>query len=81
MDGHASAYVDIKTVYESSQVDPALLTRATTLETTLPTPALERLLLYRAFLETLITAIREELKSRIHVSSGRRSIRSRWHAR
>ena len=68
MDGHGWAYVDIKTVYQSSQVDPALLTRATTLLTTLPTPALERLLLYRVFLETLITAYREELKSRIHVS-------------
>lgn len=65
LNGYASAYVDIKTVYESSQVDPSLLSKAASLAQALPLPALERLLLYRAFLEALITAIRDELKSRI----------------
>src|SRR5450432_3330481 len=40
-----SAYVDIKTVYESSQVDPQLLERITRLNSALSPKALERLLL------------------------------------
>lgn len=55
-----SAYVDIKTVYESSQVDPTLLAKLAALEGSLSAPALERLLLYRAFLQEVIKAIREE---------------------
>lgn len=60
-----SAYVDIKTVYESSQIDPAMLDRLVKLDGTLPQPALEKLLLYRGFLNAVIYAIREELSAKI----------------
>ncbi|MFZ0439745.1 MAG: hypothetical protein WAL76_16590, partial [Candidatus Sulfotelmatobacter sp.] len=44
--GHqTSAYVDIKTVYESSQVDPVLLDRIAKLQDALPASELGRLLL------------------------------------
>jgi hypothetical protein len=60
-----SAYVDIKTVYESSQVDPALIARVTSADTALPSQEVERLLLYRAFIHAVIDEIRKELKDRI----------------
>jgi len=70
-DNAASAYVDIKTVYESSQVDPNLLSKASDLEGSLSASEIERLLLYRQFLSTLIGEIRSELEKRI--KSSRRS--------
>lgn len=60
-----SAYVDIKTVFESSQVDPQLLATAAQHAGSLPGAEIERLLLYRQFLATVIEEIREELKKRI----------------
>lgn len=63
-----SAYVDIKTVFESSQVDPGLLARAHAIDTALPSAALERLLLYRAFLREVITEIKSELRKRVEAS-------------
>jgi DNA-binding MarR family transcriptional regulator len=68
--GVASAYVDIKTVYESSQVDPGLMNRVTVATNAMPASSLERLLLYRAFLGAVIEQIRQELKERVR--------RSRW---
>jgi len=52
-------------VYESSQIDPAMLDRLVKLDGTLPQPALEKLLLYRGFLNAVIYAIREELSAKI----------------
>lgn len=72
MDGVASAYVDIKTVFESSQVDSSLLTKTAAVEGAMPPEALERLLLYRAFLDALISAIREELHTRIKLKFWKR---------
>lgn len=72
MEGYASAYIDIKTVYESSQVDTALLGKVAAQTSALPTGSLERLLLYRAFLHAVITAIREELRTRIQVTRWQR---------
>ena len=63
-----SAYVDIKTVFESAQVDPQLLEKATQHAGSLPPTELERLLLYRQFLATVIAQIRAELKKRISAS-------------
>jgi len=42
-----SAYVDIKTVYEPSQVDPVLLGRLASEQDALPAKTLEKLLLYK----------------------------------
>jgi hypothetical protein len=67
-DGFASAYIDIKTVYESSQVDPQLLSKASQLNGSLSSGEIEQLLLYRQFLSTIIKEIRTELESRIKVS-------------
>jgi DNA-binding MarR family transcriptional regulator len=66
--GFASAYVDIKTVYESSQVDPQLLTKASQLAGSLSASEIEQLLLYRHFLSAVIKEIRVELESRIRIS-------------
>jgi hypothetical protein len=63
-----SAYVDIKTVFESAQVDPQLLQKATQYAGSLPPASLERLLLYRQFLATVIAEIRQELRKRINAS-------------
>jgi len=66
-DDVASAYVDIKTVYESSQTDPGL-TEALPADAALPRPALEKLLLYRAFIRALVIEIKEETKKRLKES-------------
>lgn len=63
-----SAYVDIKTVFESSQVDPALLARTQQVDSALPPSSLERLLLYREFLQAVITEIKSELRKRVEAS-------------
>jgi Cdc6-like AAA superfamily ATPase len=60
-----SAYVDIKTVYESSQVDPGMLERLSIESDALPPSALERLLLYKEFLRAVIL----EIKTRIEQAS------------
>jgi hypothetical protein len=63
-----SAYVDIKTVYESSQVDPALLSRLQQQAAALPQESLEKLLLYREFLKAVILEIKSELRKRAESS-------------
>ncbi|MFD6262721.1 hypothetical protein ACFWFK_16435, partial [Micromonospora chalcea] len=60
-----SAYIDIKTVYEASQVDPAMVAQLAQLDGSLPPGALERLLLHKAFLSSIISSIRDELRRRI----------------
>jgi hypothetical protein len=67
--GHqTSAYVDIKTVYESSQVDPAMLERLEREQDALPREALEKLLLYKQFLQAVILEIKGELRKRVEAS-------------
>lgn len=63
-----SAYVDIKTVYESSQVDPQLLQRISSINSALPPKMLERLLLYKEFLQSVIVEIKSELHKRVESS-------------
>jgi len=67
-DNTASAYVDIKTVYESSGIDTATLGRIEEISTTLSKQRLEQLLLYRSFIEATFSAIKEELKARLKES-------------
>jgi hypothetical protein len=64
----ASAYVDIKTVWESASPDPQLLGKLT-IETAMPASSLEKLLLYREFLKAVFQAIKEDLKARMKSSS------------
>ena len=63
-----SAYVDIKTVFESSQIDPALLERLSVIEHALPAETLERLLLYRSFLRAVVLEIKAQLRQRVESS-------------
>src|SRR5215207_5601342 len=64
-----SVYVDIKTVFESSQVDPYLLAKADALSSsTASASTIHQLLLYKTFLSAVITDIQEELKKRVKSS-------------
>ena len=63
-----SAYVDIKTLFEQCQVDEGLLQRVSQLGVALPRPAIERLVLYRAFLKAVIGEIKSELLKRVNSS-------------
>jgi energy-coupling factor transporter ATP-binding protein EcfA2 len=63
-----SAYVDIKTVYESSQVDTALLEQLRAAGATLPPASLEKLLLYKAFLREVVNELKKELRKRTEAS-------------
>jgi hypothetical protein len=67
-DTYAAAYVDIKTVFESSGTDPELLQKIEDQTAALPPKTLERLFLYRAFLRAVINAIKEDLKTRLKES-------------
>jgi DNA-binding MarR family transcriptional regulator len=64
-----SVYIDIKTIFESSQVDPSLIAQVQTVSTsTIPIETLKRLLLYKTFLKATIGDIQSELKKRIRNS-------------
>jgi hypothetical protein len=67
-DNTASAYIDIKTVYESSTIDTATLDKLEGLHIALPKGRLEALLLYRSFIEAVIAAVKDELKTRLKES-------------
>src|SRR5215204_618600 len=63
-----SAYIDIKTVYESSLVDNALLDRLSLLNSGLPRESFEKLLLYKQFIFEVISEIKSEIQKRIDSS-------------
>lgn len=63
-----SVYLDIKTLFESTQPDPALVARLEARPEALPQETIQRLALYREFLRTTIQQIQEELKKRIDAS-------------
>ncbi len=63
-----SAYVDIKTTFEESQVDTALLAKLPNESLALPPQALEKLLLYRGFLASVLSGVRDELKTKLKES-------------
>jgi hypothetical protein len=61
-----SAYVDIKTVFESAIADPALLHRLSAEQHALPEEQVRRFLLYRAFIRTVLSEVQSELKKQIN---------------
>ncbi|GGC63218.1 hypothetical protein GCM10011387_16040 [Pedobacter quisquiliarum] len=63
-----SAYIDIKTVYESSQADSELLSRLHNSGLSLSKESMEKLLLYKQFLQAVIEEVKIELKERIKSS-------------
>jgi DNA-binding MarR family transcriptional regulator len=65
---YASAYIDIKTIFESSQVDPSIIAKVDSASETLPQPSLEKLRLYKSFLRAIIHEITKELKERVRYS-------------
>lgn len=62
---YTSAYIDIKTVFESSRADPALMAKLNGNSDSLSKDSFEKLHLYRAFLRTIIKEIRKELRDRV----------------
>ena len=67
MNGYASAYVDIKTVFETSATDPALLNQLG--PDTMGSEEIQKLRLYRAFIKAVITEIKEEIKKKLKEST------------
>jgi hypothetical protein len=67
MKGYASAYVDIKTVFEASATDQELLPMLG--PDTLNSEQIQRLSLYRAFIKAVITEIKEEIKKKLRGSA------------
>jgi energy-coupling factor transporter ATP-binding protein EcfA2 len=66
--GQTSAYIDIKTVFESSQIDPLLSSRLKNHAAALPPESLEKLLLFREFIHSVIVEIKTEVQKRIESS-------------
>jgi hypothetical protein len=63
-----SAYIDIKTLYESSQINPGLIEKISATGTSLPQDEIERILLLKAFIFSVINEIKSELKKRTQLS-------------
>lgn len=63
-----SAYVDIKTIFESSQVDGRIYAKIAAMDIALPQQEIERVLLLKAFIVSVIVEIKKELKKRTESS-------------
>lgn len=63
-----SAYVDIKTVYESAEVDPSALEKLSGAAIAASASELKRILLYRSFSRAVFIEIQTELKKQINSS-------------
>ncbi len=63
-----SAYMDIRNVFESSQVDQVTSDRLDLLENALTAEQVQKFLLYKRFAKTLISEITQELRSQIERS-------------
>lgn len=59
-----SAYLDIKTIYESSQVDNSLFDKISSQNSSLPKNEIERVLLLKSFIGSLVREIKSELLKR-----------------
>lgn len=63
-----SAYMDIRNVYEASQVDPILVEKIGALEGTMSSEQIAKFLLYKRFFKTLLQDIRNELKTQVELN-------------
>lgn len=63
---YTSAYIDIKTLFDSSQVDPTLIAKTASIPEALSKESIEKLWLYRAFLRAVIREISDNLKKRVN---------------
>ena len=64
----ASAYVDIKTVYEAADVDPTIPAQLAQAGLSLSDADLKKVLLYRGFIRAILTDVTGELKKAINTS-------------
>ena len=64
----ASTYLDIKTLFEESQGDHSFLSKLDDEKMAMSPESISRLLLYRSFLFSLISGIRDELKRKLKES-------------
>lgn len=63
-----STYVDIKTVYESAQVDSAMIDAIRSQDQALPADHVHRLLLLRSFLKAVVAGIRDDMAEQLRTS-------------
>lgn len=63
-----SAYIDIKTVFESAIVDPGVLARAVSDQRALSEEQIRQFLLYKIFIRAVIMEVRSELKKQVSAS-------------
>lgn len=70
---HLSAYVDIKTVFESAEVDPAAVEKLAGSSIAASEDELRKLLLYRAFSRAVFSEVQKELKDQITSSWAERA--------
>ena len=60
-----TAYIDIKTIWDSCQVSLELQERIAQTQYALPPASIERMLLYRAFLKSIVEEIQRELDKKL----------------
>jgi hypothetical protein len=60
-----SAYMDIRNVFEASQIDPVSMGKLDGFDTAMSPDQLQRFLLYKRFFKTLIADVRDELKAQV----------------
>jgi hypothetical protein len=63
-----SAYVDIKTVFESAAVDPGLLSRVVAEQRSMSEEQIRQVLLYKVFIRAIIVEVQSELKRQVRGS-------------
>ncbi len=63
-----TAYIDIKTIWDSSQVDVSLQERVAAIDFALPPATIQRMLMYRTFLSNVVTEVKRELDKRLKES-------------
>ncbi len=66
--GAISAYMDIRNVYEASQIDPITADKIDEFRTALSPDQVQKFLLYKRFVRALIADIRTELRSQVEQS-------------
>ncbi len=60
-----STYMDIRNVFEASQIDPVTADRLNALADAMAPEQIQKFLLYKRFFKTLISDIRDELKAQV----------------
>jgi hypothetical protein len=63
-----SAYMDIRNVFEASQIDPIASNRIEALDAAMSPAQIQKFLLYKRFFKLLISDIRNELKAQVDLS-------------